>query len=259
MPKFKTTGTGRDISNWNGTLEKALVAHIDMLNACKTNADLIDTLMACEEAGLNSEATEYTDRLIADISSNPNFEANFQRMYNVYLKGLGLGVLKCSTKTSAKRLSEFKFGNPKGHFVDLMDELECEDENAFVKLPAESKYAGKYLYVAIAERGNSDWDAQAVILDEEPSEDIFEVMPENVEERGYTCLASFENDGPYGSPTILEISKNEYFISTQADYTEDGKGLFGIYFGKDVKKYLDSVRYYYEDDDWDDDESYDRD
>jgi len=257
MSKFKTTGTGRDISKWNGTLEKALVAHIDMLNACKTNADLIDTLMACETAGLNTEATEYTDKLIADISSNPNFEANFQRMYNVYLKGLGLGVLRCSTKTSAKRISESE--NPTEHFVDLMDELQSEDEYAFVKLPAESKYAGKYLYIAIAERGNSDWDAHAAILNEEPSEDIFGVMPENVESEGYTCLASFENDGPYGSPTILEISKNEYFISTQADYTEDGKGLFGIYFGKDVKRYLDSVRYYYEDDDWDDDESYDRD
>lgn len=257
MPKFKTTGTGRDISKWNGTLEKALVAHIDMLNACKTNADLIDTLMACETAGLNSEATEYTDNLIAGISSNPNFKANFQRVYNVYLKGLGLGVLRCSTKTSAKRISESE--NPTEHFVDLMDELQSEDECAFVKLPAESKYAGKYLYVAIAERGNSDWDAHAVILDEEPSEDILGIMPYNVESRGYTCLASFVDDGPYGSPVVLEISKNEYFISTQADYTEDGKGLFGIYFGKKVKKYLDSVRYYYEDDDWDDDESYDRD
>lgn len=106
MPRINDTGTGRDISKWNGTLEKALLARKDMLGACKTNNDLIDVLMACEEDGLSKEGTAYTDRLIAAISSNPNFNKNFQNVYNVVLKGMGCGVLKCSTKKLVKNTAK---------------------------------------------------------------------------------------------------------------------------------------------------------
>lgn len=102
MPRIDN-GTGRDISKWNGTLEKALLARKDMLNVCKTNNDLIDVLMDCEKDGLSAEGTAYTDRLIATISSNPNFRKNFQNVYNVLLKGTGNGVLKCSAKKPAKK------------------------------------------------------------------------------------------------------------------------------------------------------------
>lgn len=93
MPRIDN-GTGRDISKWNGTLEKALIARKDMLNKCKTNNDLIDVLMDCEKDGLSTEGTAYTDRLIVNISSNPNFRKNFQNVYNVLLKGMGNGVLR---------------------------------------------------------------------------------------------------------------------------------------------------------------------
>ena len=102
MPRIDN-GTGRDISKWNGTLEKALIARKDMLNKCKTNNDLIDVLMDCEKDGLSMNGTDYTDRLIATISSNPNFRKNFQNVYNVILKGTGNGVLKCSAKKPAKK------------------------------------------------------------------------------------------------------------------------------------------------------------
>ena len=102
MPRIDN-GTGRDISKWNGTLEKALIARKGMLNKCKTNNDLIDVLMDCEKDGLSMNGTDYTDRLIATISSNPNFRKNFQNVYNVILKGTGNGVLKCSAKKPAKK------------------------------------------------------------------------------------------------------------------------------------------------------------
>lgn len=105
MPRIDN-GTGRDISKWNGTLEKALIARKDMLNKCKTNNDLIDILMDCEKDGLSMNGTDYTDRLIATISSNPNFHKNFQNVYNVILKGTGNGVLRCSAKKTSKKISE---------------------------------------------------------------------------------------------------------------------------------------------------------
>lgn len=105
MPRIDN-GTGHDISKWNGTLEKALIARKDMLNKCKTNNDLIDVLMDCEKDGLSMNGTDYTDRLIATISSNPNFRKNFQNVYNVILKGTGNGVLKCSAKKTSKKIFE---------------------------------------------------------------------------------------------------------------------------------------------------------
>lgn len=116
MPRIDN-GTGRDISKWNGTLEKALIARKDMLNKCKTNNDLIDILMDCEKDGLSMNGTDYTDRLIATISSNPNFHKNFQNVYNVILKGTGNGVLKCSAKKTSKKISESEGLNPIGGSV----------------------------------------------------------------------------------------------------------------------------------------------
>lgn len=130
MPRIDN-GTGRDISKWNGTLEKALIARKDMLNKCKTNNDLIDVLMDCEKDGLSAEGTAYTDRLIATISSNPNFRRNFQNVYNVLLKGTGNGVLKCSAKKPVKKgLKESvpDFSDCK-HFYRFEDVVELAQTN----------------------------------------------------------------------------------------------------------------------------------
>lgn len=130
MPRIDN-GTGRDISKWNGTLEKSLIARKDMLNKCKTNNDLIDVLMDCEKDGLSAEGTAYTDRLIATISSNPNFRKNFQNVYNVLLKGTGNGVLKCSAKKPAKKgLKESvpDFGGC-SHFYRFGDVVELAQTN----------------------------------------------------------------------------------------------------------------------------------
>lgn len=129
MPRIDN-GTGRDISKWNGTLEKALIARKDMLNVCKTNNDLIDVLMDCEKDGLSAEGTAYTDRLIATISSNPNFRKNFQNVYNVLLKGTGNGVLKCSAKKPAKKgLSESEASPNRNHFYRLGDVIKLAQTN----------------------------------------------------------------------------------------------------------------------------------
>ena len=129
MPRIDN-GTGRDISKWNGTLEKALIARKDMLNKCKTNNDLIDILMDCEKDGLSTEGTAYTDRLIATISSNPNFRKNFQNVYNVLLKGTGNGVLKCSAKKPAKKgLRESEASLNLNHFYRLGDVIELAQTN----------------------------------------------------------------------------------------------------------------------------------
>lgn len=130
MPRIDN-GTGRDISKWNGTLEKALIARKDMLNKCKTNNDLIDVLMDCEKDGLSTEGTAYTDRLIATISSNPNFRKNFQNVYNVLLKGTGNGVLKCSAKKPAKKGLKESVPDFSGcrHFYRFGDVVELAQTN----------------------------------------------------------------------------------------------------------------------------------
>ena len=154
MPRIDN-GTGRDISKWNGTLEKALIARKDMLNKCKTNNELIDVLMDCEKDGLSAEGTAYTDRLIATISSNPNFRKNFQNVYNVLLKGTGNGVLKCSANRSNNNLNES---------TNSISELFPNEKVERIVKKILKDYADFF---------DDDWDSESEILETKPDwEDV---------------------------------------------------------------------------------------
>lgn len=151
-----------------------------------------------------------------------------------------------------KALKEAELGE--GHFVDLSDTFESDDDLYSVQLPAESKYAGKYLVYSISARDS--WIAKGVIVDSAP-EDVHSVNPfssvAELKKDGILVIKQVKAEGVDDEPVVFTIAENESYV----DYYGDGDDpITGEYFG-DVNDYLDEI-YYNEDsdDDYDDDEDW---
>jgi len=134
----------------------------------------------------------------------------------------------------------------KGRFIDLHESvITLDDDGVYaVQLPAESKYAGKYLVYGIyADKAEDEYDE-----DDEDDEDdcdpdgpwtaeayIFDSIPEKIDiddfKWGFVHGDELDEDSGEGQQPIefiIDADTNEYFVSN-----EMRDDTIGLYFGKD--------------------------
>lgn len=176
----------------------------------------------------------------------------------INVKSAKIKIAEAKVRIAQRKLAEakkaLKEAEVGGHFVDLSDTVDANDDLYSVQLPAESKYAGKYLVYSISAMGS--WIAKGVIVDSVP-EDIYSVNPfssvAELKKDGILVIKQVKAEGIDDEPIVFTIAENESYV----DYYGDGDDpINGEYFG-DVNDYLDEIYYNEdEDDDYDDDEDW---
>ena len=149
----------------------------------------------------------------------------------------------------------------KGRFIDLSESVITLDDNGVyaVQLPAESKYAGKYLVYGIyADKAEDEDEDEDEELDEDEDDDeydldgpwtagayIFDSIPEKIDiddfKWGFVHGDELDEDDGEGQQPIefiIDADTNEYFVSDQM--RDD---TIGLYFGKDAHRFIWNVNF----------------